>query len=243
MLSRRHFAWCVLAVSLLALPALTARSGSFDDARRVLGEPPPGGSTWILVETPRRPSRVAGASGIQLHTSGQRDVTADLNPTTGAAGVIRDPHTCKCTHYHGRLFGQGDPDANGCGWGCVVPFETAPRSVAHLSTARMHELRASGALTRGDLAAAPGHLAAAVDALDDVSVSLGEEQQARKLTAKVARKARKLVRRARAHDLRASREASEGDRRGAARALRQAENRKRALLRLLVGRYRLAPRD
>jgi hypothetical protein len=44
-----------------------------------------------------------------------------------ANGHIGTGPECECQHYHNILFGQEDPDPNGCGWGCAekMPFNAS----------------------------------------------------------------------------------------------------------------------
>lgn len=58
-------------------------------------------------------------AGTVIHTLADiASVTPDRNPSTQASGVISPPDmNCNAMHYHGTIFGQGDPDPEGCGWG------------------------------------------------------------------------------------------------------------------------------
>lgn len=41
------------------------------------------------------------------------------DPDWGAEGHVGSGPECECQHYHGVLFGEEDPNREGCGWGCI----------------------------------------------------------------------------------------------------------------------------
>jgi hypothetical protein len=145
MLKRRLI--LTFAAILAAVPLFAAAPAGDIRGGKTQGEPPPGSTTWILAGPE---AKEFGISGVQLHAALQRTVVGELNPTTGADGVIADAHKgfCDCLHFHGDIFGLPDPDPEHCGWGCVIAFNDAPDAVQTLSAAIMRETRALKKLTQ-----------------------------------------------------------------------------------------------
>jgi hypothetical protein len=112
------------------------------------GPPPEETTTWVIVSKPPPPKKgqkpLPDALGVQLHAAGSPDgrlVTLNLNPTTLADGNVVDLHKgkCDCLHFHGNIGTKPDPAPNACGWGCVLPFDSAPATIQFLSGAIMLE--------------------------------------------------------------------------------------------------------
>jgi hypothetical protein len=158
----------LLALCILPLAAWSAGSTA-QDVRipRALQEPPPDTVTWIIVD-----AQVPGAAGMQLHAAEllPDEILPELNPTNQADGHISGPEMgCNHDHFHGSLFGLGDPNHPMCGWGVVVPFNEAPDSVQTLSAATMYELRMQAKFTGKprDYRGAREEIDAAIDMLDE----------------------------------------------------------------------------
>lgn len=159
------------------------------------GETPPKG--WIIVTSAKGSlGPLKNVAGLQVftRTSGPDELAfPDDNTTTGASGRIRAAHEgyCNCVHYHGSLFGLPDPDEEHCGWGCVVPIETAPPALVEVSDALMFEGEAAlHVLLKGNLPDAISAIEDSIDALDRALGNLPEsgDQQWDKKDAKKLKK-------------------------------------------------------
>lgn len=167
----------LLAALILGTGAATHAAGKFNDVRAVLGEPPPGATTWILVSKPpkKKGKKVKGYPGLQLHASLVTEVIPAFNPTTQASGHIGEPERgCDAQHYHGSLFTIKDPWPRACGWGKVIPFNGAPECVIDLSAAITREERAEIKALSGDIGGAITDLR---DAAADVEEALNHEPE------------------------------------------------------------------
>ena len=103
---------------------------------------------WVIYDGPGAGAVIATPSGDRdVRTSGPKARTE--NVALGANGHIGDGSdtnpahaNCDKLHYHGNLFGSGDPAPDGCGWGRVIRRVNATTELTYASVAYMEEIAA-----------------------------------------------------------------------------------------------------
>ena len=95
------------------------------------------------------------------------------DPEIGADGAIVGcgpyPDCMHEFHYHGELFGDGDPAPDGCGWGEAFPYQGQPPDVTNSAEAITHE---SDALETNNPASARRDTRQALADLADLRASI-----------------------------------------------------------------------